>query len=86
MGDMVETFRAWDKAKKEKRLKNLEISTSRLKELGVSFEKKNGGVHLIVSHNNYVVDFWPSTGKFKFRNKSNYGRGLLSLIKQLGIK
>ncbi len=85
MGDMGEMFKEWKEAKKEKKLSNLGFSTNKLEELGVSFEKKNGGVHLVITHNDKIVDFWPSTGKFKFRNKKKYCRGLKKLIKELGL-
>lgn len=86
MGDMGEVFRDWGKSKKEKKLSNLEFSTKKLTELGVNFERKNAGVHLVINHNGKTVDFWPSTGKYKFRSKKKYCRGLKKLIKELGIE
>ena len=86
MGDMAEVFRDWDKAKKEKKKSNLEFSTGKLVELGVEFEKKAGGVHLVINHDGNTVDFWPSTGKYKFRTRNKYCRGLRKLIKELGIE
>ena len=69
MGDMGETFRAWDEAKKKKKASNLEFSTEKLTKLGVEFESKNGGFHLVINHDGKLVDFWPSTGKYKFRTR-----------------
>lgn len=86
MGDMGEMFREWDRSKKEKKLSNLAFSTKKLIELGVDFESKAGGVHLVICHNGGTVDFWPSTGKYKFRNRKKYCRGLKKLIKELGIE
>ena len=86
MGDMGETFRAWDAQKKEKKASNLEFSTKKLIELGVDFESKNGGFHLVISHNGKIVDFWPSTGKYKFRTRKKYCRGLKKLTKELGVE
>ncbi len=77
------------KEKKEagrvKKLSNLEFSTKLLVDNGVDFESKNGGIHLIISHNNITADFWPSTGKFQIRGKG-YSRGVRSLFKGLGVK
>lgn len=86
MGDMGEMFREWDKVKKEKKLSNLEFSTNKLTELGVEFERKNCGAHLVINHGGKIVDFWPSTGKYKFRSRNKYCRGLKKLIKELGIE
>lgn len=86
MGDMGEMYREWDAAKKKKKLSNLEFSTEKLKQLGVEFESKNGGFHLVVNHDGKVVDFWPSTGKYKFRTRKKYCRGLKKLFKELGIE
>ena len=83
MGDMGEMFRDWDKAKKEKKASNLKHSTQKLIDLGISFESKNGGNHLVINHNNKIVDFWPSTGKYKFRAREKYCRGVNKLIKEL---
>ncbi len=86
MGDMGEMFRDWDKMKKNKKAGNLIFSKNKLSELGIDFESKNGGVHLVINHNGVVVDFWPSTGKYKFRTRKKYCRGLRKLIKELGVE
>lgn len=86
MSDMGELFREWSKEKSEKKKSNMQFSTEKLVELGVNFEKKAGGVHLIINHGGHVVDFWPSTGKYKFRSRAKYCRGLRKLIKELGIE
>ena len=70
---------------KAKKLSNLEHSTQLLIDKGVEFESKNGGVHLIVSNNGIIADFWPSTGKFQIRGKG-YSRGVKNLLNQLKVK
>ena len=57
-----------------------------LQELGVSFERKNMGAHLIVSHDGKVVDFWPGTGKYIPRGFGQPGRGVFNLLKLIGVK
>ena len=81
MGDMAEGFRAMNEYKKEKRKSNAQWSTNYLIEQGIEFESKNGGAHLIVSHNDKIADFWPSTGKFQVRGSGRYLRGVKQLIK-----
>lgn len=83
MGDMGDVFREWNWHKKEKKRSNLKSSTELLKENRIEFESKNGGVHLVINHNGKIVDFWPSTGKYKFRTRNKYCRGVNKLIKEL---
>jgi hypothetical protein len=80
--------KAWEESHRgnwDKRAKNREWSTNRLIELGVNFESKNDGAHLIVRHGENVVDFWPGTGKYIFRKSSTKGRGINRLLKAIGI-
>ena len=83
MGDMGE---GWDEFKKRgqaKRRSNAEQSAQILTDRKIGFKTANG-IHLIIEHNDFVVDFWPSTGKFIFRNSEIKGRGVFKLIKRLG--
>lgn len=50
MSDMGDMFNDLNIEKKRKKRKNLEWSTNKLKELGVDFESKNNGIHLVVKH------------------------------------
>lgn len=71
---------------KERRAANRCRSTGMLTGLGLQFEIKNDGVHLIVRHEGQTVDFWPGTGKYKPRKPgTQYGRGVFNLLKYLGI-
>ena len=85
MSDLAETFRLMKEHTKQKKLSNIEYSTQLLIDKGVEFESKNGGVHLIVTHNGSIADFWPSTGKFQIRGKG-YSRGVKNLLNQLKVK
>jgi hypothetical protein len=69
-----------------RRATNQQRSCALLRFLGVEFEVKNEGVHLIVKHNGKTVDFWPSTGKYIPREpKPKHGRGVFNMLKMLGI-
>ncbi len=83
MSDLAEDFKAWKEHKQEKRADNRENSANILTAKGISFESKNAGAHLIIKHNQSVMDFWPGTGKYIFRNQSKSDRGVFNLIKQL---
>ena len=48
-----------------------------LKGYGIPFEIKNKGIHLIL---NDLIDFWPTTGKFKVRATDASGKGLVAVM------
>jgi len=81
MGDMAEDFRALKAFRQEKRRDNTNQSTAYLAGLGIPFESKNNGAHLIVDSR---VDFWPSTGLWITRGPSGQrGRGVRHLLQYL---
>jgi len=80
---MGELFNAWGKLKKEKKANNRASSPNILKENGISFTSHNLGAHLIVKHNNFVVDFWPGTGKYNVRGSPKYKRGVYNLLRDI---
>ena len=82
MSEIGGCFKALKERSKVKKLSNIESSTLMVMDKGYDVYIKNNGVHLIVSHNNKVVDFWPSTGKFIVRNGKT-GHGVKRLIKEL---
>ena len=75
----------WAEESKERRASHRETSAKHLADRGVAFLSKNGGAHLVVSHDDEVVDFWPGTGKFIPRNGGKPGRGVFNLLKRLGV-
>ncbi len=83
--EMADDFRAMHEASKVKRAGNREFSTNLLTEQGVGFVSKNDGAHLIVEYSGRVVDFWPGTGKYKFRDSDKYKRGVFNMLKELGV-
>lgn len=84
MGDMGDIFNAdkeYRKARsRTKKLSNLEQSTAMLDDLGIHYESKNNGVHLVVD---CCFDYWPSTGLFIHRQTKAKGRGVRNLLKAL---
>lgn len=76
----------WKGESQARRADNREGSAAMLQDLGVAFERKNMGAHLIVSHDGKVVDFWPGTGKYIPRGFGRPGRGVFNLLKLIGLK
>lgn len=79
-------FRDVRSIKQQKRESNRTHGAELLKLYGIAFTEKNDGAHLIVRHDDKVVDYWPGTGKFIFRQGNNKGRGVFTLLKRLGIQ
>jgi len=75
-----EDYRAWDKAKQEKRADNRAQSASILARAGVIFESRNDGAHLVVLAGAHVVDFWPGTGLWIVRGSQARKRGVRALL------
>lgn len=85
MGDLGDYFRDVRAIKQQKRADNRKRGPEILAEHGISFQIRNDGAHLVVSHGGIVVDYWPGTGKFIFRD-GDKGRGVFTLLKRLGVK
>ena len=86
MSEAAEIFHDLKAESKERRSNNRCRSTGMLTGLGLQFEIKNDGAHLIVRHEGQAVDFWPGTGKYKPRKPgTQYGRGVFNMLKYLGI-
>lgn len=83
MSEMAEIFAGLAQSSRTKRANNRVSSAEVLKSNGVSFESNNHGVHLIVTHNDRVADFWPGTGKWKLRDSKDYHCGVFNLLKAL---
>jgi len=83
MSELGDDFKAWDDQKKAKKVSNKEQSTQLLIDRGVNFTSHGGGIHLKV-HSDHIgiIDFWPSTGKFKTK-QGKQGRGVFKLLKLL---
>jgi hypothetical protein len=84
MSEMGEDFKAMREQKRVKRASNTEASTALIKALGVNFQSKNGGSHLVVIGKGGTADFWPSTGLWIVRGQNKKRGGVKNLIKWLG--
>lgn len=84
MGDMGDYWRDVVPEMKqrsiEKRASNRQKSADMLMSIGIEFDSKNDGAHLIVKGNGVIVDFWPGTGKYIPRG-GKAGRGVFNLIR-----
>jgi len=86
MSGMADDFNAMRQDSQQRRAFNRESSKQILEHHLVQYQNRNGGAHLIVSHNDRVVDFWPGTGKWMARDFDVSGRGVFPLLKYLGVK
>ena len=93
MSEVAEIYSVLRTNSRKKRASNREWSANRLTELGVEFESKNNGAHLVVkmdickeglSHSARLIDFWPGTGLWKTRSGLQ-GRGINGLLQVLGV-
>lgn len=69
--------------RQERRASNKERGAFQLKSRGFKFEEKNDGQHLIVFHKGRVADYWPSSGRWIFRNTKENGYGVFNLMRAL---
>lgn len=81
-GDFWADVKPWMlERSKQKRASNREFAASKLLELGIRFESKNGGAHLIVGDSR-EWNFWPGTGLWTSRLVSGVrGRGIESFLR-----
>jgi len=80
---MGEVFNEWKKDKQAKKRSNERSSTNMLLDMGIEFESKNSGNHLVVGCGDTKIDFWPSTGRFISRDGKHDARGINNLLKVL---
>lgn len=69
-----------DRKSRADRKRDRLLSPNFLKENGINFSVKDGGVHLIVESKRGVIDFWPGTGLFIPRNTGFRMQGVQSLL------
>ena len=82
MSDVGEDYKALKETRKQKKVSRLERSINRLLDLGIEFESKNDGYHLIIKARNEIYDFYPSTGAYRMRGRAER-RGVDRLISEL---
>lgn len=83
MSDTIKDLAALKQIKKAERKMLRDSSPDKLKAAGIAYLHRNFGAHLIVMHNKQIVDFWPGTEKWRFRNSEKTGSGIENLIQQL---
>lgn len=82
MGDMGDFYRDWNEDKKRRKAKNLEQADSALR--GAEGWKVHTDHHWQYTLNGDLLDYWPSTNKWRWRNKTHNGNvnNLLAFIKK----
>jgi len=68
---------------RQRKRENVQRSTQLLIDQDIDFTVHNLGIHLIITCNKGIIDFWPSTGRWIHRNGKDYtpgGRGVLKLL------
>ncbi|MCP8687170.1 hypothetical protein [Marinobacterium sedimentorum] len=63
-----------------KRAMNRESSRQLLESRNIEYCTNNDGIHLIVTGNGCLIDFWPGKGKWTARDNSMSGFGVFNLI------
>lgn len=86
MSDLAQLYTSWKDEKKLRKQANLERNKGLLVKYGVKFEEKNNGLHLILTTNQGMIDFWPSTGKWVHRDSIVTRSGVYRLLGFIGIK
>ena len=69
------------KHSQDKRRKNRKQAINILNEANIPYKSKNLGAHLIIQGQDSIIDFWPGTGKFIFRDSLKKGRGINNLLR-----
>lgn len=80
MSEMAEDWRAIRAASQTKRAMNRANALPALDGAGLPYRVHNGGAHIVVTADEWSVDFWPGTGLWKVREVGIQGRGIRTLI------
>ena len=83
MGELAESFREFRAWRQEKRVSQFHKNTEILENCGIKFEIKNDGYHYI-HRGKTVLNFWPSSGKFRSNDGKISGFGIEKFIKLVG--
>ena len=62
----------------------VEQNTQILNDFDLEFSVHNNGYHYIVSHHNYTINFYPSTGKWYDSITERKGKGMQSFLEYIG--
>ena len=70
MSDMGDIYRDMTADKKEQHKEWKAVNTETIDKSGINYESTNDGETLLFRENNNLkIDFYPSTGRWKFRNQ-----------------
>ena len=83
MGELAESFRAFREERRESRLERFTKNIEILKNCGYEFDIKNEGEHYIYRKNGIVMNFWPSSGKFRSNDGKISGVGIDKFLRLL---
>lgn len=78
--EVSEMWRDYHAMKQKKKRSNLAYSTKLLTDSGIEFVSHNMGIHLVITKQEKVIDFWPSTGLWWVRGNKKKSRGINQLI------
>lgn len=82
---MAEEFKDLTCIRKKRRAANTKSSTAIVDDAGVQYKSYNRGVHLVIEGKDALIDFWPSTGKFKTRD-GHTGRGVYNMLRHCDVE
>lgn len=80
MSEVAEDWRAIRAASQERRATNRANALPALEGAGVPYQVHNGGAHIVVTSDDWTIDFWPGTGLWKSRGGGIQGRGIRGLL------
>ena len=84
MGDTAAIYRALNAHRKEEKAKNRTEGLAALNRSNLPYVSKNTGDHLVITHPVSLIDFWPTTRRWRIRKKKLSGFGFGELLKELG--
>lgn len=67
MSDFGDTMKAFKESERERKRKKIIDAVDLLDSKKIEWTSNNGGVHIIITHGGYTVDFWPSNDRFRIR-------------------
>jgi len=84
VSDTAAIYRALNTHRKEEKIKNRAEGIAALNRSNLPYVSKNMGDHLVITHPVSLIDFWPTTRRWRIRKKKLSGFGFDELLKKLG--
>ena len=73
MGDMREDFEFLKTLKSKKKQMTWYGSAYHLWKAGIDYTERNGGTIFLIREENLSVDYYPTTGRWRFENRTFFG-------------